>query len=1061
MYSLLLLDCRVGALFWFRESSFLFFLIFFSIRIQKKKKKRNQRCTHTKKKKKNTTTTFVSLFFFSSFPPYSLMTSSTSPLPLHSLSPLPRPESSRREVSEELGKDAQSTRVLSTPSSPVVHPNGSFFTSSSLPLVDPDETKAIEERNGGEPFSRTHEAEKKNENHLLSLPPLQDTCFSTPHKKTKNRGNGKHVPHSPPLSSSSVVLSPRLSHPPVLNACPVVEENVPHERHLSLSSISASTHDTPLAPWRTSVLAVVNPLSGERGAVKHLLRELCAVLGKERVHVLNAETFAHPETLGQHILDTALFPRYPPPSSSSSNEKKKKEDNASSTPVSGGGRSDVRGTVVVAGGDGTISFVYGVLGRLMAAALPSLHLPSSSSSSSRAVDAVERPTDEEERGSGTAASGYSVPPPPPGAVGWYLPALSPIPLGTGNDYANCMGFGAHYSGGKIWDHHHSRPPPPPPPLSSSPKDKSSVSSSVVMCCGEEDKTVVRKEVKEEEAVVEVSEKKRRRGGGLLTAPCYPFDVWTVSFFSLSVVQTVASAVSNRTRFSSSSPSGGGGRDGKKKKEEEEPPQEVSTSAAPPSFLDAVHFSSSDSFSTLTDVLGALDWAEVERLQKIEVDARKAQHQQWKEEGSIRMPLSTTREEEEEEDAKGVHHSPPGHEFIANASHRRRTKKREEAKGGAAAANRAAPPPLLPPARMSFINYVGIGFDAYVTAKFDQIRRAHPKFCNTRMANKLTYGVQSIAAAVRCTTLPALIPMVCVMPPFFSSSPFGHAPTTTTTSEEEEEDVGEAVPRTKQSQNDTDVNGRQRQPPWWTAVGLPGSSKALVITNVDSYAAGCKPWGSSHSYAPPHDGASTASPPSPKTTKTVQWKKGPPYTMVHIEKKMKENDRTLQEVLVREKQTYRYTISDSSPPSSSPPISFPLSAGLPAFHKAAIDDGLLEVQCMNGIVHYANLQLRLTTANRLAQASELIIFVLCTPMDVLLPTVGTQSPYSKKAFREVRERLQKTTKKHTHVTIPSLHVQVDGEAVTPIQEAMIIRVTRARDVVWGRCARKSVVSRESL
>ncbi|EAN96473.1 putative diacylglycerol kinase [Trypanosoma cruzi] len=118
-------------------------------------------------------------------------------------------------------------------------------------------------------------------------------------------------------------------------------------------------------------------------------------------------------------------------------------------------------------------------------------------------------------------------------------------------------------------------------------------------------------------------------------------------------------------------------------------------------------------------------------------------------------------------------------------------------------------------KYNFINYFSIGFDAYVLQKFDFFRRKHPKFCSTRMNNKLVYGVYGLKAVTRCSSLRPCIPQICV--PQLAQ----HSPIHTEASQ-------------RSSAQTTETKSMM-------TLSLPKGTKTLLVTNVGSYAAGTRPW----------------------------------------------------------------------------------------------------------------------------------------------------------------------------------------------------------------------------
>lgn len=899
----------------------------------------------------------------------------------------------------------------------------------------------------------------------------------------------------------------------------------------SASLLSPFSSTEQCSPGNPYALAVVNPFSGQRGAVKKLLRELHTALGKERVYLLNASTFAHPELLAERILQFAVMPL----SSSCSSRKKRgmnEEEHLRETTMAqtGGARGKEkrekewtnppqkqpsRGTVVVAGGDGTISFVYSVLGKLVVPALggPRSHRSRSreTRTSPRSSSAVERRPPAEEKSE----------------MEWegMLPALSVIPLGTGNDYANCMGFGAHYSGEKLWYPSSSSPPLPRSSASPHATSSSSYTSLPLWCCFEDTEEEEgeglscgiggtrrapppRRREGEEGAPQQQqqqhgaspppplpAEKKTRAGclgkGGILTkAPCYPFDRWDVCFFSLPIVLQAARQMTSTHEKEEAIETSTRNLVDSIQQTTTSPPLPSSSSPWPSSLEWAP-----TSMKCFSQAIHAVNWEEAERLQEAEVQYRARLHRLGKSFSHTTTKEKSCTEEENDDEEGAVEMSRESQDDTSNTA--------------------ARPlPPLLPPSHVSLINYLGIGFDAYVATKFDQTRRAHPSLCRTRTTNKMVYGIQSIHGAIQCPSLSEEIPMICLpwtLPPSPEarhSCPEATAiPTFSTTKDNRL--VGGVAPTTA-----TPAGTPPLALTPYIALGLPSSAKALVVSNVDSYAAGCRPWRGEeksrttkgrrevvYTLPPPRGGgggrdgdggtvswkgcptrshqvATTASlPPAPYPPGTLHCRSSPRYYVVHAV------EQHGQPHLVREKVEERYgvgscrALSSPVPTTCPPPSLFPIR--LPPLRKVAVNDGLLEVQSMGGVLHYSTLQVGLSKANPLAQASEMLIFIRCTPLDILQacpekqveeneqchegtwsgcgrPPTKTHLSSSLHGMPEkVIHKNAKPIKLHRGGQRP-LYVQVDGEAVTPIRSPMIIRVTRAKEEVWGRCARERVV-----
>lgn len=512
---------------------------------------------------------------------------------------------------------------------------------------------------------------------------------------------------------------------------------------------------------RTAV--VVNKGSGEQSSTAALIAQLQSDIGAERVYILNKETFENPALLADFIKAKALIA-----------DDEQSDANPMTCP---------RGTVVVAGGDGTVSFVYQVLGKISEDLNESDH--------SQFAEQQQR---------------------------WVMPALATIPLGTGNDYSNCMGFGCAYK---------------TPAL-----------------CYASDHTPLME---------------------LVNAPCAPFDRWQVSFMPLRIAQQFAAA-NPKTEGEAGD----------------------ATSVGP----------------SVTDCLRAVPWDSV-----MQSHVRKDRKSGAREADAAAHEGDAPNEEEEDDEVEESNSDCYSYHLI---------------------------------------NYLGVGYDAYITAKFDTSRRNHPSLCSSRTTNKLVYGAQSFKGAVYCSKLKQFLPMICV----------------------------------------PDETDRSK----YVGLALPGSSKALVLTNVNRYASGCKPWGDDKK---PVD-------PSSVTWRRVDMEGG---ELVRLDKKKKaKNDAT---------------------DAFKPPVLMP----------ASTMDGRVEVQSMGGIFHYFNLQLGISSSDKLTQTGELFIFVLCTPQD-LLEAPGTYTPYSDKEFDEMRKLLKKKARS-------TLYVQVDGEALKPLREPTIIRVTKEKGEVWAR------------
>lgn len=410
----------------------------------------------------------------------------------------------------------------------------------------------------------------------------------------------------------------------------------------------------------THILAIINPSSGERAATEAVRTGLCAEIGHARVVVLSSEVFANPSGLRQLVKEYAVM----------------------FSPDGGGDRSvGERGTVVVSGGDGTIAFAMQqiqIVTEELQQEFSLLWHPDMDPGTSEqdTADGVDASDCEVTTGSANPHRPFYV-----------MPSLAPIPLGTGNDYSNYVGFGSgfsHYKGGG-W----------------------------CFCC-ETDVAALLQET--------------------VSAPSVRLDRWAVDVVPLRVAQQYLLPVDRQ--------------------EGDEPQSQTTTERG----VSQGSSRSSSQHSTVPRPAGT----------------------QFNNDGTntVDRPL-------EPNTANTVHH-------VDWAAIQR---DRENASVS----------------RYTFINYLGIGYDAYIVRRFDRARRQYPWWHSTRLRNKVTYGVLGMTTLFKCKASRKMIPMVCVSNPF---------PT-----------VASSASTTPLSAGRPEMIGLQ----------LPSHCKAVLITNVNRYAGGAQPW----------------------------------------------------------------------------------------------------------------------------------------------------------------------------------------------------------------------------
>ncbi|CBZ25311.1 conserved hypothetical protein [Leishmania mexicana MHOM/GT/2001/U1103] len=403
------------------------------------------------------------------------------------------------------------------------------------------------------------------------------------------------------------------------------------------------------------VVAFINLGSGETGMGEEVLGALRDELGTKRVMTLRGEAFMNPAPLRLLIKRQAVIYHTPdrPP-------------------------CQQRGTVVGCGGDGTVSFIMAQLD-LVRRELEEEFQPFLTASQ---VQQVQQRHREKSAFATSSLRDEQVHP------YFTMPALAPLPLGTGNDYSNCMGFGDAFS-----------------------SSRSAWCGLCTLCgCGSEAGAQVATALCD-----------------AVTAPCVNFDRWEASLVPLRVAQA---AVRSESSQAATEAAQGATPDVPSKVK-----VAASAHAATSTGVQALHSPLWNRAARPANVANAVclvDW------DKVHASGQCATY--------------------------GV------------------------------------------------INYLGVGFDAYVVKKFDDTRRAHPTVCRTRAQNKAVYGVMGIRASLRCKKLYKIIPMVCVPRPQLSG-------------------VGVAAAATRSMGSTRD----------FVALQLPSTAKALVLTNVNCYSAGTHPW----------------------------------------------------------------------------------------------------------------------------------------------------------------------------------------------------------------------------
>ncbi|KAG5482058.1 hypothetical protein LSCM1_05773 [Leishmania martiniquensis] len=414
----------------------------------------------------------------------------------------------------------------------------------------------------------------------------------------------------------------------------------------------ARYYDSGVEASYNYVAAFINPNSGETSLADVVLSSLRDELGTRRVMVLRGEVFADPGPLRLLIKQQAVVYHAP-----------------------GQPRRQQRGTVVVCGGDGTVSFLMTQLDLVRRELEDEFH-------------SFLTVSQQQQHGDNTvsAASRFRDEPVHPYFT---MPALAPLPLGTGNDYSNCVGFGCSFSpSGNGW------------------------CGLCALCgCGADAGTQVAAALR-----------------NAVTAPCVSFDRWEVSLVPLRVAQAAV------------------------RPESLPPAAEAAPWMAPGAPPDG-------------------SAAATKHTAPAPAGAQSFHSPLW---GSAARPRGM---------ANAVYNVDWD---MVHASGQCVTH--------------------------GLINYLGVGFDAYVATRFNATRRAHPAVCSTRAQNKALYGVIGFSGSFKCKKLRKIIPMVCVPRLQLSGA-------------------GSSIAETSSTSGPRD----------FVALQLPSMAKALVLTNVNCYSAGTHPW----------------------------------------------------------------------------------------------------------------------------------------------------------------------------------------------------------------------------
>lgn len=210
--------------------------------------------------------------------------------------------------------------------------------------------------------------------------------------------------------------------------------------HTSYGGESASKS----MPHANLLLAIVNPLSGERSAAEAVRDAFTSVLGPDRVFCLDANVFRDPSGLRTTLLrraseHVALYARR--------NSRGHSDGTGGiAEPLDDGVRQ--KPSVLVAGGDGTVAFVMDIVQEAFANPTSTAAVPVA------AKDVDDRSSDGDLPSvlhlGGPAADGAKSPMSPASPtsreeMAERTPSIAVFPMGTGNDLSYTLGFGLGFT----------------------------------------------------------------------------------------------------------------------------------------------------------------------------------------------------------------------------------------------------------------------------------------------------------------------------------------------------------------------------------------------------------------------------------------------------------------------------------------------------------------------------------------------------------------------------------------------------------------------------------------